>query len=482
MAVEKIERVLGSLSARELLALERYLDSAYFQIPKAIRDFGKSYLHARRAPQWPALAAHEKWTQVFPDAPFQDGKWRKRKTQLLEWVLKFLTAEQHGKEVTDLSAVNALLRAYYARGLGQEFEALLGEAEKCFAPATISNEQDVFEQVKLWEIAYNYAIGQEDLLRASDWETSLLQRRIEAFDRFVMFDYLRTTNGLENRRQMRKTVAHLTLPDGFVAFLNSHRQGEIPLIKSHVRLFDLLVEGKDAPIGTFITHFEEDLAVLDPSESQWLFDYAINLLIRRYLKLPTLEMANEVFDLYRVALASPLWRQSLEPFPLQHFKNICTVGCRVGEIAFVTDFIGAKAPLLHQDEELQNVLAYCEALVLFENGSYEECLAKLHTLEMAGNMKLEVRMLTIRSWCARDEWDVVETHLQSFERFLQRSEISNSRQKAMLSRVRMIRKIIALNEIDPKSYARLQTQIQTEHLLDSEWLQALLTRKKNIAP
>ncbi len=482
MAVEKIERILSTLSLKELSALEHYLESVYFQIPTGTRDFGRTYLQVRRIDNWGCMRSAEKWEMIFGALPYHDAKWRKSKTNLLHWVLKFIELEQGIKESTTLSQTNLLLRAFHERGLGQDFQALLGEAERIHTPEKIGNERDINEQVKLWEIAYNYAIGQEDLLRASDWETSLVQRRIEAFDRFVMFDYLRTTNGLENRRQMRKTAAHLTLPDGFVDFLNAQRRGGIPLIESHVRLFDLLVEGKDEPLGTFIAHFERDLAVLDPLESEWLFDYAINLLIRRYLKRPTLDVANEVFGLYRVALASPLWPQSMEPFPIQHFKNICTVGCRVGEIAFVTDFMSTRIPKLPQDDDSQTVLAYCKALVLFENGSYEECLAKLHPLEMAGNMKVEVRMLAIRSWCARDEWDVVETHLQSFERFLQRSEISNSRQKAMLSRVRMIRKIITQNEIDPKSYARLQTQIQTEHLLDSEWLQALLARKKDIAP
>ena len=122
MAVEKIERVLGALSEKELEGLGRYLASAYFPIPKGVREFGLAYLKARRAASsqlhgWDTLSGEDRWRLIFGEVVFQDGKWRKLKSQFLEWVLKFMVLEQgHSEERAGLEeAVRALYEHWALR-------------------------------------------------------------------------------------------------------------------------------------------------------------------------------------------------------------------------------------------------------------------------------------------------------------------------------------------------------------------------------
>ena len=475
MAVEKIERVLGALSEKELEGLGRYLESAYFPIPKGVREFGLAYLKVRRAassqqPGWEALSGEDRWRLIFGEVVFQDGKWRKLKSQFLEWVLKFMVLEQEQVERTALSGANLLLRAFYHRGLGQEFEALAGEVRQNHSAEKIVNERDMMEQFRYWELAYNYALLHEDPHKATGEAEGLLAQRIAAFERYVYFDYLRTANGIENRRKMRATSTVLHFPAGFAAFLKSERQGGIPLLESYVRLFDLLVEEDSQAIPPFLEHFAQAMSVLDQQESSLLFDYAVNVLIRRYLQTPTLAVAHEVFSLYRSALGAQFWDSPTVPFPLQHFKNVCTVGCRVGEVEFVHGFVEAQANRLPVGEETRNILGYCRALVLFGQGAFVQSLQVLHGLDLERYLKVEIRMLEIRGLCALSDWDLVESRLSSFERFLQRSNLAAARQKAMLGRIRMIRKILSVDGGDAKVRAQLEAEIRAEHVMDGEWL------------
>ena len=60
-----------------------------------------------------------------------------------------------------------------------------------------------------------------------------------------------------------------------------------------------------------------------------------------------------------------------------------------------------------------------------------------------------------------------------FERFLQRSNLAEARQKAMLGRIRMIRKILSVDGSDAKVRAQLEAQIRAEHVMDGEWMLGL---------
>jgi tetratricopeptide (TPR) repeat protein len=154
-----------------------------------------------------------------------------------------------------------------------------------------------------------------------------------------------------------------------------------------------MVEGEDEALYAQLKDFY-DRHRKASEEYQILLVALINFQSRRVSRGEETSYA-KVFQLYQSGLQHRIFALS-GFFPNAPFNNIVTVACKVGEYAWVQQFIEDYAALLHPDEK-ENTYALSKAKVFFEQGQYEQAL---DILEMVDSKKMAVnlpyRLLRIR--------------------------------------------------------------------------------------
>lgn len=475
---DKLERYLETFDPRELKRFGEFLDSPYFKVDPAIREFGTRYLRWYMAEEKP----HEEssvavWETVFEGTEFNDGKWRKLRSKLLDSIEAFLVQAALESEANGLRQTNLLLSELDHRGLDKDFEQKLTKAIEGVSDEGIIAENDLVERTRLWEHCFNYHTMRQDPTEDRSVDATFLEKRMKAFRRQVMFDTLKTVTGLENRRYMGKAGFSVDLPVGFVEFLSEERRGKSPLIRCYVMLLEALEESQTSRIEPFLVEFLSVAPKLPPAEKAQLFNFAANLLIRQYLREYERTCARRLLDLYRLGIQERILVDPKGLIPVIHFKNICVIGCRFKETDFVSQFISQYAALLPKSEESIDVLGYCEALLLFSRGDFSGCWMRLNDVASRKYLKMEIKSLGIKAQYELGNMEVLETQLSSYERWLQRSTLPTMRKDAQLKRIRVLRKIINLQPGNQRQRAKLLNLIKEEGFLDSDWLIEKLNAK-----
>lgn len=476
---DKLERYMAALNSKELKRLRDYLLSPYFKIDPAIREFGEGYLkwHGSYSSK-KRVSGRDIWDHIYKEVEFEDTAWRKFRSKFLDVIEQYL--QQLGWETgaTALRSANLLLRELDWRGLDQDFEQVLERTMLAASDEMVACEDDLAELVRFWEYSYNFYTTRLDPNKEKAVDAEYLEQRMKAFRRYAMFDTLKTIAGLENRRFIGREDLSIQIPSGFVDFLAEERQGRSPLIKCYILLLDALGDYKSPKTAPFLAYFFEVAPSLPPSEKSQLFNYAVNIQIRQYLWSSDNEVAKKLLEIYKLGMREHILLAHNGLIPVNHFKNICVIGCKFNEHDFVSNFIVSYRNQLSPTVESSNALIYCEALLLFGKKEFGACWKRLNEVASKKYLKVEIKSLGIKTQYELGDARVLESQLVSFERWLQRSRLPALRKEPQLKRIRVIRKIMGLKPGNKKEVEAIRCMILEEGVLDSDWLMEKLEAKK----
>lgn len=295
----------------------------------------------------------------------------------------------------------------------------------------------------------------------SEYSQALTRTRRKDIDWEEVFKNL--LSGLELFYQSKR----LQLATGVINSSHVFRVGELatenaigsPISKIYGTIFSL--QSGDGGIA----ELEELLKVLeqfrDEIEDEILFDmysHMMNFCIRQ-INASNLKFQGPSFRLYMILLEQgQLFRD--DHLPVQHFKNIVTLGTRLGRLEtvrqLIQDYISKILP-----EHRPLALAYNEAIVQFYEGKFLEVIRRLNQLELSSETDifygLDARSYLWKAYyetfdeLSREQVDDMDRHYNSFRLYIQRNERLSDLQKTQYSNfIRWFNRLLNIRK-DPKS-------------------------------
>lgn len=474
--MDKLNQIILSLTTDELEKLRSYLASPYFSVPKFIQVFGNKYL------DWVGDAEEkflkEKgWEVIYPDRPFDDKFWRKRKSEFKESIDGFLVQLQTDRQSHTAEWERKILHEYFDRGLVSLFKARFSRANKYLELDSILNGEEMIEGIQILDLGYNYWMANQDPNKPSKEEEKLLEAREYLMDTFYLFQKLKTSNALLNRQGMNHDSPAIRFPEEFLSFKTDAVYSVTKLIRIHGKIASFLESKDERDFHLFLDELPSSSKDLGIGELRTIFMYGINIGIRNYYSLPNQIHANQLFEIYKKALDCGVVTNRYGKILPGHFKNICTLAIRQNDFEYCEAIINRFETSLGSLEKGINMVAYCKASLAFSKGDFESCLKIIRSVKVVDNLKIEVRTLEMKTLYELERFDQLDVHLSNFERWLQRSKLASKRLEVQFTRLRVIRRILTL---PPGNYAQkrvLQEELMQSTLHDKDWLMEKLAKK-----
>lgn len=182
--------------------------------------------------------------------------------------------------------------------------------------------------------------------------------------------------------------------------------------------------------------------------------------------------------MYQYALDKGILLDERGQLSPHHFKNIVAVMSRAGAFGWVEDFLVSASPLL-ESKYRDRALAYNQAILKFNMQEYRGAIQLLQMVLPDKRdifYELDGRTYLCRSWSRLEEYDELETQLDSFRTYLKRKkDISRSHKERyglMISRFKSFTRI--MQDIPEDRTKKLKALVKTirddPHEFRNSWL------------
>ena len=211
-------------------------------------------------------------------------------------------------------------------------------------------------------------------------------------------------------------------------------------------------------------------------ELKILYLLAINFCIRQ-INEGVEPFVREGWELYREGLAKGflLENQRISPFT---FNNIVAFGIRLDVYAEVEQFIRQYDSFLEPSQR-DSFVNFNLARLEYRRGHHSAALRLLQTADFRDLVNnLIAKTLQLKIYFELGEFDLLESHLDTFRSFIRRRELSDYHRKNYLNIIGLVKKLAALPPGERVERAALRAEIQqTEVLSEREWLLEQVERK-----
>lgn len=362
-----------------------------------------------------------------------------------------------------------LAEAYRKRGLEKHFRQSLHAARSDWASQPYRHAEYFDAQAAIEYELYQYqSAGQRT--EALNWQELSNQT-----DTAFIARKLRQACFALSHQMVYSTGYNFGLLDMVLAHMrDSEALQAIPSVGLYYFCYLFLTEAEGEPFfREFKPRLLANLGQLPVDEQRNLHLLALNFCIRK-INQSTPAYFREALDLYKSALNAELL---LENGQLSHFaySNIAAIAIKVGDTAWVEQFIHQYAPFLekkHRDAAFHLNLARLEyvrqnmraALQHLQQADYKDLINNL----IAKTLQLKIYYET-------GEYDALDAHLQSMQTFIRRQRVIGYHKTNYQNIVRFGRRLLQLNPNSRQDRQALRLRIESEPVLtEREWFLEML--------
>jgi len=261
-------------------------------------------------------------------------------------------------------------------------------------------------------------------------------------------------------------------PQQIAAYATQNTFKNNPVVVTYLNLYHSLTEPNNE---VWFFRIKENLKayqeILTKEDLLDIYVYATNYCVRK-INTGSGDYLTELFELYKFALESELLITEgfIEPFL---FKNIVSVALRCKAFDWTKTTIDNYKTKIEK-EHRPTAMAYNLANYFFYNGEYSKSQQQLFKVEFLDVVyATDYRALLIKIYFEENEFDALDSMLESFSTFLRRQKISVNLKKAYLNFVKLTKQISRTSPRDTKRLQLLQTRINdTSPVADRQWLLA----------
>ncbi len=461
MATNKLNKLINTLDKTEIRQIRKLLKSPFFtrreDLPRLF-----ACLSANRWKNKALPSSEELFKNTFPGQAYDDTQLRGSKSDLLALVEEYLLIAHHRQSAID----NRLLLAniYRRRGLSKHFDSCMKKAHQLLEESKVRNI-DHFS--KLHEHQVLHMQFQTQTQRTGQLN---LQEISDTIDQLYLMKKLQHTCTQLTHEAVYKTSYNYGLLPQLLQEIENGDYLQYPAIATYYYCFRFLTGGQTLEhFLQFRNQLQGNRFFFTEEEQKDLYLVAINFCIRQINRRNT-PFYRQVWELYQEGLSANFLLEDnrLSSFT---FNNIVAISIKLREYIWLEKFIETYQERL-EDKYRVNIVNFSRARLEYAYGNYKKAMLLLQHSEYKDLINnLISKTLLLKIYFELDEFDLLESHLDSLHNFIRRREVSDYHRSNYLNIIRLVRKLVALEELDKSKREKLRQEIETTEILsEREWL------------
>lgn len=480
MISNRIIKLLSTLNRREMTRFNDFVHSPYFNKHLLTQQLCAyiSNLHPRFSEK--RLRKEIVFQHLFPGKPYKGSEIALLCTYLTRLLLKFMQLE--GAEKAGFWSQNHYQLAQLREHDALVIYPLIFEEYKSEWMACLAGKS---RQPGLRDGADLAIELDKASLSFGKYDNSFLAARQVVFDAAFISEKLHDACELLQRSKLIAAPP----PDDplltkLIEFLqeNSRRYDKYPAVGIYLKVFKLLKSGEASEYDDALAVVQEKQNKLAFSDQQIVYNYLQNFCIEQ-INRGNGDFLEELFRLYMVQLEKRLFFEG-NYLPQWHYKNIVTTGLRLGQTAWVRNFIEEYKTLLNP-EVADNAYRYNLATWYYHQGQPQEVMGLLFQVEYTDlRYNLDAKALLLRTYYDLEEEEALWSLTDAFRQYLKRNRnLSDFQKKGYYNLLKFTRRAFRLKVNQGltrqdrwnRSYEKLNKELTSaDTVFNRSWLEGKL--------
>lgn len=457
----KLYQLIKVLGKPEIRQIRKMVISPFFLERKDVgmlfNFLADEWLHNGELPSKEIAFQH-----TFPNKKFNDLQLRGTMSDLVELIEEYLLIQdrRNNKIATKL----LLSEIYRKRKLEKSYFSTVKKTEKL-----ISNHSK--RNAAYYQNLLDFQMEQMEFKMATKRTDGLQFQEIsDTWDILYLIQKLRHVCAQLSHQSIFKQDYNFGLLSDLVKTIEQKKYIEVPAIAMYYYCYRFLTEEFSFD---FFQKFREQLTNyrhhFSKRELQDPYRLAINFCIR---KLNTGEkfFIEEGLKLYKEGLAEGILLEN-GFLPRFSYNNMIAMAILLEEFDWVENFIETSSELLAVKYR-KSTISFNLARLEYTRKNYGAAMLHLQKAEYKDLVNnLIGKSILMKIYYELEEYDSLFSHLDSFQIFIRRREVSDFHRKNFMNIIRIVKKLVSLPELDKKAKKQLREEIVTEEVLtEREWL------------
>jgi len=460
MLKSRLLTVFTALNAAEKASLRKFVSSPYHNNREDVIVLLGFLMKNYQNPK--ALEKSIAFDVVFPlAAKYDDFKIRQAMTFLLRLMEQFLIFERIKSQPIRQKII--LTEIYREKKLPRLFQKTVQKAEKLL-------EQNPLRNAQYYESAFQ--------IQLEHYAMTSEEKRVAPLNLQRMNDLLDIRFIAEKLRRTCLTIAHKNVSNfnyeiewlsEIEEIIRRKELLSIPVIAIYYYTFKSLAEEDASHFKELKKHLFQHSNLFSRVELRDLFILTINYCIKK-INNDQVKFLQESFDLYQAGLEYDVFLQDgyLSRFT---YKNIVTIGLKLGEFQIVENFIHSYKNQLAPKYREGN-FSYNLALFYYSQKEYQSAMQLLLQVEYDDLfLNLDSKNMLMKMYFELKEFDALESLLGSMQNNLLRKKAIGYHKDNYRNIIHFTKKLLKLNPFNVTQKAKLRLEIeQSQPLTERKWL------------
>jgi len=470
MKDRKIVSALTGLNIYELNSFGKYIRSPYFNVNQQIIAYFEILDRYIKDEKTDELTNEYIWISVFYDEKYNNQKLLKLNSDLVKLLEDFIAQ----KEFDNMSSLRSNLKIAGAnkRNLVKLYNGILGEIERL---GKLEMNQSAEYYLTKYQIEKNiFSLKTENEKKNEKFEITSelnINNISENLDYFYIAEKLRTYCTLLSWKKMYQLDIEMKNMDFILQLSKAQPYATIPPVSLYYKMYLTYVEGDDVNNYFELRDLIKKYIHLFPSDEQRdIYSTAISYCINKVNK-GDLDFQKETFLIYKetidnnIVLTDKLITQTT-------FRNIVFFALRVEEFDWAENFILEYAQFV--DEKYRdNAVEFSLARLEFYRKNFGKVLVHLYKVNYEDVWYiLGSKTLQLASYFELEEYDALESLLQSFKMYIRREKsLTNDRKATYTNLIKFTSALMKINPKEQSKVLKLRDEIvSTKGVVSKPWL------------
>lgn len=462
MYTSKLVDIFYRLSKSQLRGLRKFVQSPYHNKREDVIALFE-LLYKTPLENRIALRKEKAFPKIFGKQKYSSDQMDYTMSFLLKVIEQFLVYENAIEDKINVQI--ALMEEYRKLGLSKHFQQSLKMAE-------LYQEKSTFRDIDYHEKAFKIELQQYEFLSLKERDAPKnLQELSTKLDLRFLSQKLMDACRLLAHQAVAKQKYSFGLLDALLSYIQKEPSVLVhPSIALYYYYYQAVVEKETGEeyFQKFKTAFLASTDAFVEEELKGLYILAVNYCIKN-TNLGKNKYQLELFDFYKVGLDLQILldeNETLSPFT---FNNITKLALRLDKIDWTETFIEKYKNFVepkYQETYVHN--AY--SMLYFAQGKYEETVVRLQQVDYKELfITIDAKVLLMKVYYELDEYDVLESFINSFKVFLRRKDIMAYHQEIYKNFIRIMQKLINLPPFDKAAKERLYKEVEGTKA-EKKWL------------
>lgn len=464
MIDSKLITLLKTFNKYELNRLRKYVESPFFnenQLLVDLFDVIDNFLRSSRT----ELEQKVVWKKIFDKKPYNDTKFRRLCSDLNKLAQDFLAIEDFKNQ--PLAFESYQLRLLNSKGLDKHYLAVERNVERDRKRMKLRDAMYFYNNAML-EYEKHVYLEKHGVMRTKKVNLDKADFQLDCF-----FLSLKLKNYCDaiNYKNILNIDISIGMIEELLEIAKREKYQAVPAVAIYYQiLLTLTNRDEEAHFFNLKRLLNENNFRFQQQEMRNMYIFAQNYCIKK-INTGNAKYYRELFDIYKTLIETQIILNKGVIVPWD-YKNITSVGLRVGEYKWVEKFIKTYNQHLPKDHQ-KNALTYNLAILHFYKKDYNEVITLLRDMSYKDVFDaLQGRWLLLKTYYELDEYDALDALIDSFRIFLRRNKsISKSYQKMYMNAIKFLQKIMKIPYESKSSGEKLYLQIkECTPIAERRWL------------